>query len=154
MTVFFGGRRRFAAEVGDWSGPAVRRVDLWAVDQWLTRDDSMAFVPQFRIAVADSADRLRAGHGSAQPFAGLSAVATHRRLVAGSGQEEHDDLLRRPSNAMRRQPPLGDAGSRSQIRMGATSMLSWYIRSRLSRMATARCWRSLLKQRSTVLRAL
>ncbi|MFI7060162.1 hypothetical protein ACIBL3_04190 [Kribbella sp. NPDC050124] len=82
-------------EVGDWAGPALRRVDLWAGGEWLTCDDNMAFVPQFRRSVARTAAWLRAGHGWALPFAGLSAAAAHRRLIAGTGREEEDDALRR-----------------------------------------------------------
>jgi hypothetical protein len=108
MTVFIGDRRRFAVEVGDWTGPVLRRVDLWAAGQWLTCDDNMAFIPQFRVAVADSADRLRAGHGAPLPFAGSSAVATHRRLVAGTGREEHDDRVRRRFRVFDRWGPTTD----------------------------------------------
>jgi hypothetical protein len=95
VACFFGDKGRFAAEVGDWAGPALRRVDLWAAGQWLTCDDNMAFVGQFRLAVADTATWLRAGHGTALAFPGVSAVAAHRRLVAGTGREEEDDALRR-----------------------------------------------------------
>jgi hypothetical protein len=46
-------------------------------------------------------------------------------------------------------------GSRSQIRIEATSTVAWYMNSRLSyRVATARNCLSLLKHRSTVLRSL
>ena len=82
-------------EVGDWEGPALRRVDLWAADQWMTCDDNLAYVKQFRRAVGDTAVRLRSGDGSPLPFAGLSAAATHQRLVAGAGDEAKDDELRR-----------------------------------------------------------
>ncbi|MFI6082566.1 hypothetical protein ACIBBB_16580 [Streptomyces sp. NPDC051217] len=52
MTVLLGDKDRFAAEVGEWDH-ALRRVDLWAAGQWLTCDDNMAFVKQFRLAVFD-----------------------------------------------------------------------------------------------------
>jgi hypothetical protein len=95
VAVSFGDRARLAVEVGDWAGPALCRVDLWAAGQWLTCDDNMAFVPQFRRSVAETAAWLRAGHGAAVPYAGLSAAAAHRRLIAGTGQEAEDDALRR-----------------------------------------------------------
>jgi hypothetical protein len=92
MAVLLGDKRRFAVEVGDWDGPALRRVDLWAADQWLTCDDNAAFVPQFRHSVKGTAVRVCAGHGSPLPFAGLSPAATHRRFVAATGND--DELLR------------------------------------------------------------
>jgi hypothetical protein len=95
VAFFFGDKRRFAVEVGDWAGPALRRVDLWAAGQWLTCDDNMAFVRQFRRAVADTATWLRAGRGTALPFPAMPAAAAHQRLVAGTGREDEDDALRR-----------------------------------------------------------
>jgi hypothetical protein len=70
-------------EVGDWADSALRRVDLLAADQWLTCDDNLVFVTQFRSAVADTADWVRSGHGSPLPIAGMSPAAVHRRLLAG-----------------------------------------------------------------------
>ncbi|MFF2086816.1 hypothetical protein ACFVVM_23835 [Nocardia sp. NPDC058176] len=55
-------------------------MDLWAADQWLTCDDNMVFVAQFRRSVAETAVSIRAGHVRPLPFAGLSPVATHRRF--------------------------------------------------------------------------
>ena len=95
MAILLGDKRRFAAEVGDWDGPALRRVDLWAAGQWLTCDDNVAYVEQFRGAVADTALWLRTGHGSAIPFVDSPPADTHRRLIAGSGTEEADGELRR-----------------------------------------------------------
>jgi hypothetical protein len=94
VAVFFGDRARLAVEVGEWSGPALRRVDLWAASQWLTCDDNTVFVPQFRWYVSKTAASLRAGQGAPLPFAGLSAAAAHRRIIAGTGSEEEDDALR------------------------------------------------------------
>ena len=125
MTLFFGDKRRFAAEVGDPAGPALRRVDLWAADQWLTCDDNMAFVPQFRTAVADSAARLRAGRGGRSPFAGVSAIAAHRRLIAGSGEEEHDDLLRRRFRIFDRWGPTTDNLTAFVFRDGDRLEFTW-----------------------------
>jgi hypothetical protein len=95
MAILFGDKRKFAVEVGGWTGPALRQVDLWAADQWLTCDDNMVFVPQFHIAVANSLNWLRAGHHAAPPFVGSSAADAHLRLVAGTGREEEDDAQRR-----------------------------------------------------------
>ncbi|MFE6854971.1 hypothetical protein ACFVDH_29745 [Streptomyces sp. NPDC057674] len=80
MSVVLGDRFRFAAEVGE-PGPLCR-VDLWAAGKWLTCDDNMAYVPAFRRAVLDTCAWLRSGEGSPPPFPGLSAEATHRRLLA------------------------------------------------------------------------
>jgi hypothetical protein len=94
VAVFLGDKRRFAVEVGDWVDPALRRVNLWAADQWLTCDDNLAYVKQFRRAVEDTAIWARSGHGSPLPFANLSPATTHRRLVAGTGNDEEDYELR------------------------------------------------------------
>ncbi|MFJ9647650.1 hypothetical protein [Streptomyces sp. NPDC101206] len=88
MNVVLGKKFRFAAEVGE-SGPLCR-VDLWAAGKWLTCDDNMAYVPQFRRDVLDAAARLRSGDGFPLPFAGLSAEATHRRLMQDAGDDESD----------------------------------------------------------------
>ncbi len=40
----------------------------------------MVFVAQFRRSVAETAVSVRSGHVPPLPFAGLSAVATHRRF--------------------------------------------------------------------------
>lgn len=94
MAVFLGDKAKLAAEVGDWSGPALRQVDLWAAGQWLTCDDNTVFVPQFRVSVSRTAAWLRAGHGDSLPFAGLSAAAAHRRIISGDGTKEENDALR------------------------------------------------------------
>ncbi len=92
MTGLLGDKDRFAAEVGDWDGPALRRVDLWIADQWLTCDDNMAFVKQFRRSVARTAVWLRSGDIPTRPFADLSPAAAHRRLLAGitNGEQEYE----------------------------------------------------------------
>lgn len=86
MNVVLGDKSRFGAEVGE-PGPLCR-VDLWAAGRWLTCDDNMAYVPQFRRDVLDAVAWLRSGEGSPLPFAGLSAEATHRRLVQRAGDDE------------------------------------------------------------------
>ncbi|MBT1187893.1 hypothetical protein HET69_28880 [Streptomyces sp. CJ_13] len=86
MNVLLGDKFRFAAEVGE-PGPLCR-VDLWAAGNWLTCDDNVAYVPQFRRDVLDAAAWLRSGEGSPLPFAGVSAEATHRRLMQCSGDDE------------------------------------------------------------------
>ncbi|WP_329111984.1 hypothetical protein [Streptomyces sp. NBC_01353] len=86
MNVVLGDKFRFAAEVGE---PApLCRVDLWAAGKWLTCDDNMAYVPQSRRDVLDTPAWLRSGEGSPLPFAGLSAEATHRRLVQRAGDDD------------------------------------------------------------------
>jgi hypothetical protein len=79
VAVHLGEKNRFAAEVGDQAA-GLRRVDLWAADQWLTCDDNMVFVEQFRRSVEETAVSVRSGCVPPLPFAGLSPVATHRRL--------------------------------------------------------------------------
>ncbi|TDT98619.1 hypothetical protein EDD99_6848 [Streptomyces sp. 846.5] len=90
MTVLLGDKRSFAAEVGEWDH-ALCRVDLWAAGQWLTCDDNMAFVSQFRLAVLDTAASLRSGQGAPPPFPGLSPEATHRRLMVRAGRDDETE---------------------------------------------------------------
>ncbi|MET7518488.1 hypothetical protein ABZS88_34605 [Streptomyces sp. NPDC005480] len=80
MTEILGDRHRFAAEAGEWD-QGLCHIDLWAAGQWLTCDDNMAFVKQFRRAVLDTVAWLCSRHGSPLPFHGLSPEATHRRLM-------------------------------------------------------------------------
>lgn len=94
VAVFFGDKRRFAAEIGEWSGPTLRRVDLWAADQWLTCEDNTVYTTHFQYEVGRTAEQLRSRQVSPLPFAGLSPEATHRRLMTGDGDEEKDDELR------------------------------------------------------------
>ncbi|MFJ3435647.1 hypothetical protein ACIPMU_19095 [Streptomyces cyaneofuscatus] len=89
MSVVLGDKCRFAAEAGE-PGPLCR-VDLWAAGKWLTCDDGMAYVPQFRRDVLDTAAWLRSGEGSPLPFAGLSAEATHRRLMQRAGDDDEPE---------------------------------------------------------------
>ncbi len=81
-----GEKNRFAVEVGDWAS-GLRRVDLWAADQWLTCDDNMAFVEQFRRSVEETAVSVRSGHVPPLPFAGLSPVATHQRFKTATDDD-------------------------------------------------------------------
>jgi ribosomal protein S10 len=94
VAVSLGDKHRFAVEVGDRVDVALRRVDLWVADQWLTCDDNSAFVAQFRRDVEDTAVRLRSGHGAPLPFPDLSPAVTHRQLFTGTGNEEADYELR------------------------------------------------------------
>ncbi|MFJ4343176.1 hypothetical protein [Streptomyces sp. NPDC088915] len=89
MNVVLGDKSRFAAEVGE-PGPLCR-VDLWMAGKWLTCDDNMAYVPQFRRDVLDTAAWLRSGEGSSLPFAGFSAEATHRRLRQHAGDDDESE---------------------------------------------------------------
>ncbi|MER6573976.1 hypothetical protein ABT288_49605 [Streptomyces sp. NPDC001093] len=84
MTVVLGDKSRSAVEVGEWE-LSLRRVDLWAAGQWLTCDDNMAFIGQFRSDVVDTVAWLRSGSGSPLPFDGLSPAATHLRLMRAAG---------------------------------------------------------------------
>ncbi|MFD7030077.1 hypothetical protein ACFWAR_18740 [Streptomyces sp. NPDC059917] len=86
MNVLLGDKSRFAAEVGE-PGPLCR-VDLWAAGKWLTCDDNVAYVPQFRRDVLAAAAWLRSGEGSPLPFPDASAEATHRRLVEHSAADD------------------------------------------------------------------
>ncbi|GAB2868809.1 hypothetical protein GCM10022221_82260 [Actinocorallia aurea] len=90
MAGLLGDKRRFAVEIGDRDGSALRRVDLWVADQWLTCDDNMVFVKSFRHYVARTAAGLRRGDIAAEPFAGVSPVAAHRRLLAGTGDGDEE----------------------------------------------------------------
>ncbi|MGQ4458417.1 hypothetical protein [[Kitasatospora] papulosa] len=89
MSVVQGDKFRFAAEAGE-PGPLCR-VDLWAAGKLLTCDDNMAYVPQFRRDVLDTVAWLRSGEGSPLPFAGLSAEATHRRLMQRPGDDDEPE---------------------------------------------------------------
>lgn len=120
-------------EVGDWDGTALRRVDLWAAGQWLTCDDNVAFVPQFRSSavpqfrreVAETAAWLRAGGGVPVPLAGLSPAAAHRRLMAGAGDEEEDDRLRRRFRLFDRWGPATDNIEAYLFRDGERLEVTW-----------------------------
>ncbi|MFE2546177.1 hypothetical protein [Actinacidiphila glaucinigra] len=90
MAVVVGDRSRFAAEVGEWDH-GLRRVDLWAAGQWLTCDDNMAFVKQFRLAVLDTAMWLRSGQVSPPPFDGQSPAAAHRHLMLHAGDDDETE---------------------------------------------------------------
>lgn len=90
MTVILGDKHRFAAEVGEWD-QALCQVNLWAAGQWLTCDDNMAFIKQFRRAVLDTTAWLRSGNGSPVTFDGLSPEATHRRLMLRAGADDETE---------------------------------------------------------------
>ncbi|MEU9421006.1 hypothetical protein [Streptomyces sp. NPDC048272] len=89
MNVVLGDKLRFAAEVGE-AGPLCQ-VDLWAAGRWLTCDDNVAYVPQFRRDVLDTAAWLRSGKGFPLPFAGVSAEATHRQLMHRAGDDDEPE---------------------------------------------------------------
>ncbi|RMI42445.1 hypothetical protein EBO15_19640 [Actinomadura harenae] len=73
-----------AVEVGEWAGPELRRVDLWAAGQWLTCDDNLVYVKQFRRAVAGTADWVRSGRAEPSPFPETSAAATQSVKVVSA----------------------------------------------------------------------
>ncbi|WP_326680930.1 hypothetical protein [Streptomyces sp. NBC_01237] len=90
MSTILGDRQRFATEVDDWDHELCR-VDIWAAGQWLTCDDNMVFVRQFRRDVRDTAAWLRSGMASALPFDGLSPQATHRHLMLRAGADDETE---------------------------------------------------------------
>lgn len=83
MSMQFGDKQRFAAEVGEfWGGnDQFRRVDLWASGRWLTRDDNVVFIPQFCMSVRDTLNWLRSGCDLSRPFAGMPPAEIHRWLL-------------------------------------------------------------------------
>lgn len=83
MSMLFGDKRRFAAEVGEFWGDSdqFRRVDLWASGRWLTCDDNVVFIPQFCMSLRDTLNWLRSAGNLSRPFAGISLTDTHRRLL-------------------------------------------------------------------------
>jgi hypothetical protein len=127
VAVSFGDKARLAVEVGDWSGPALRRVDLWAAGQWLTCDDNTVYVPQFRRAVSKTAAGLRAGHGESLPFAGLSTSAAHRRIISGEGNEEEDDALRTRFRIFSDWGPTTDNVEALLFRDGERVEITWHF---------------------------
>lgn len=87
MSVLLGDKDRFAVEIGE-RDHELRRVDLWAAGQWLTCDDDVVFVAQFRRTVLETANGLRSGMGSPLPWPYLSSEANHRHLLADSASVE------------------------------------------------------------------
>lgn len=84
MTTLIGDKSRFAAEIGDTTAAntQLRRVDLWAADQWWTCDDNSAYLPQFCFDVQRTIDWLQSGCDLSLPFPNLPPGETHRRLLA------------------------------------------------------------------------
>jgi hypothetical protein len=78
----FGNKKRFAAEVGNFykGSPQLRRVDLWAAERRLTRQDNMVFLPQFCGDVENAIEKLQSGHDFSLPFPGLSPEETYRHI--------------------------------------------------------------------------
>lgn len=94
--MLLGDMGRFAVDVGEQTGHELRRVDLWAAGQWLTCDDNMVYVPQFRHEVARTADWVRSGRAEPLPFKGLSPQDTHRQLLNRISNLEDDYFQFRP----------------------------------------------------------
>jgi hypothetical protein len=72
------------------------------VGRWLTCDDNMAYVPQFQLAVARTAEWMRSERAEPSPFAGLSPETSHRQLLDRIGNlcgERH--LRKHPEDAGR-----------------------------------------------------
>ena len=78
VTLLMGRKERFALEAGEWDG-GLRRVDIWVAGQWLTCDDNMAYVPQFRLSV--QRDLARLDSVAPAPFPGLPPAAIHQQLL-------------------------------------------------------------------------
>lgn len=78
----FGNRTTFAVEIGEATGPAMRVVDLWAADTWLTTDDNEAFVPSFCHYMRGAAMQVRQRLIRPCPFPERSPEETFRLLQA------------------------------------------------------------------------
>lgn len=82
--MLIGDKARFAVEIGDYceGGTALRRVDLWAANRWLSCDDNHAYVGSFVMQVQRTIDRLRAKTSArelAPPVAGLTPLQMYRQ---------------------------------------------------------------------------
>lgn len=88
----FGHTWNFAVEVErrDPDNPQLRRVDLWAARQLLTRDDPWAYVPQFCLSVERTISWLLREPKIGLPWPDLAPAENHRRLLAA------DDGSREP----------------------------------------------------------
>jgi hypothetical protein len=113
----FGNKKRFAAEVSDFfeGSPQLRRVDLWAAEHRLTREDNIVFIPQFCADVEITIDQLQSGHDFSLPFPGLSPEETHRHIR----NLDDDSRERFESFWFLRWGPTTDAVSSNVFRTGA-----------------------------------
>lgn len=87
MRQSFGHPARFAITLGGFwgEGDAIRVVDVYAADRWLTCDDNHAYVPHFAGMLKRSVGRLLDEpqyRTIARPFPELSPADNHRRLCA------------------------------------------------------------------------
>ncbi|MEU4266580.1 hypothetical protein [Streptomyces sp. NPDC026092] len=105
-------------------------MDLWVAGEWLTCDDNMAFAPQFRHAVLDTIAQLRSPAGFPPPFAGLSPIAAHRRLMldAGHDQETEADYELRSRHRVLDWGPTTDNATTHLFRDGDRLMITLQFR--------------------------
>ncbi|WP_369937746.1 hypothetical protein [Plantactinospora sp. BB1] len=80
MTRRFGDRATFAVEVGEMKSPALRVVNLWAADKWLTTDDDVTYVPSISWYMRLDAQRVRQRDIRPCPFPGLAPEEILRLL--------------------------------------------------------------------------
>ncbi len=59
MTRKFGDRATFCVEIGEFTSPSLRVVDLWAGGKWLTTDDNTVYLPSFLYYMRDEAKLVR-----------------------------------------------------------------------------------------------
>lgn len=90
----FGSKSRFAAELGspEESHTGLRRIDLWAANQWLTCNDNQAYLPSFTHYLGRTIEWLRTvGHLPA-PLDTLPMIDAHRLLAESCDVESHGDV--------------------------------------------------------------
>ncbi|MEM7013313.1 MAG: hypothetical protein AAF585_17720 [Verrucomicrobiota bacterium] len=80
-----GSKSRFAFEVGEFWPPndsnrRLRRVDLWAAEQWLTCEVNTVFIPAFCLSVERTIDWLRGAPDLGLPDPSSSPEQNHERL--------------------------------------------------------------------------
>lgn len=101
----FGERASFAVEVGKCLGEpgaqasrngSMRRVDLWAAGQWLTRDDNQVYVPHFAGTLARDVDfllRALQTERLVRPWPELPVLENFRRLRADATAGDNQRYL-------------------------------------------------------------
>jgi hypothetical protein len=84
---------RFAITVGEIVSDdgGSRRVDVWAVDRWLTCDDNQVYVPHFAGCLQHAVGCLLSNpqHRRGRPYPELSVEDNYRRLRAEADNTEY-----------------------------------------------------------------